>query len=212
MGVPIVYFLYNHSQENLPNTGNESGDSRWKVLNPLTDKVAFLGDSAEDGDPITSKSLFSIPESGSQEVPRALIKNYASGVWDRVWLAGSNANLGGGGNYKYAFGAYIDGTSQSAILLQAWDSASKESYNLQVLGSGNPDDSMLRAVCTTYASPGNEWAGIPIAGDDPSNVVALTTGGIVTARMIYFNLRLLIPSTATPFADEPVLCLYITFQ
>jgi len=158
MGAPLVYFLYNHSQNNHPNTGNEVGDSNWKNLDPINDEIVFMSEEIEDGDPISSKIPFSIPETDSQEAPRTFVKNYAEGVWDRVWLAGSNANQGGGGNYKYALGAYIDGTSQSAIVLQAWDSTSRESYNLQVLGSGAPDNSMVRAICTTYSSPGDEWA------------------------------------------------------
>ena len=213
MPAPTITFLYNHSEDNLPNSGYASGDSRWTPMDPVNDEITFLSDEVEDGDSILSKSPFSIPDSGSQEAPRIFVRNYAEGTWDRVWLAGSNANQGGGGNYKYAFGAYIDGTSQSSIILQAWDSTAREtSHNLQVLGSGTPANSMLRAVSTTSGSPGDEWAGTPLAGDGALNTVALTTGGVVNPQMVYFNVRLLIPSTATPFADEPVMCLFLTYS
>lgn len=178
MSAPTITFVYNNSSDNLPNYGNALGDARWKVLNPINDQISFLGDETEDGDPITSKDPFSIPESGSQEAPRQFVRNYATGVWDRVWLGGSNADQGGGGNYKYAYGAYIDGTSQSAIILQAWDSTSRETSYLQVLGGGTPNNSMIRAITTTYGSPGDEWAGTPLAGSGPSNTIALTTGGL----------------------------------
>jgi hypothetical protein len=212
MPAPIITFLYNHSRNNSPNANYASGDSNWKPMDPVNDEITFLSEEVEDGDPITSKSPFSIPETGSQEASRVFVRNYTTGKWDRVWLAGSNADQGGGGNYKYAFGAYIDGTSQSSVILQAWDSTSRSSYNLQVLGAGTPANSMLRAVSTTNGSPGDEWAGTPIAGDGALNTVALTTGGLENPQMVYFNVRLLVPSTATPFADEPVMCLFLTYS
>lgn len=212
MGAPNISFVYNNSQNDVPNSGNASGDSNFKVLDPVNDQIAFLGEETEDGDPITSKNPFSIPDTGSQEAPRQFVRNYASGTWDRIWLGGSNADQGGGGNYRYAYGAYIDGTSQSAIVLQAWDSTSRETSYSQVLGSGTPANSMIRAVSTTDSSPGDEWSGTPLAGDGPSNTVALTSGGIESSQMVYFNIRLLVPYTATPFSSEPVVCLYMTYS
>ena len=211
MSAPTVIFLYNNSQNDTPNTGGASGDDNWKVFQSVNDKLAFLGEDTSDQDPNTSKSVFSIPESGSQEPPRTFVNNYLESRWDRIFLAGSNANQGGGGNYQHVCGFYIDGTTSQAPQLECWDSTSHSTYNLEVLGSGTPANSLIRAISTTDALPGDEWAGTPLAGDGGANSITLTTGAIASSQMVYFNLRLLIPSTANPFAESPVLCLYLTY-
>jgi len=212
MTTPVITFLYNNSQNDVVNTGGAEGDSNWKIFNSVNDRLSFLGNETDDQDSNSSKSVFSIPESDSQEAPRQFVNNYAESKYSRIWLAGSNANQGGGGNYRYPLGFYIDGTTAQSPTLQVWDSTSHSSYNLEVLGSGLPGNSMIRAISTTNGLPGNEWAGTPLAGDGGSNSITLTTGAVASPQMVYFNLRLLVPSTATPFAEEPVLCLYLTYS
>jgi len=212
MSAPTVIFLYNNSQNEVPNTGGVNGDANFVPMDSLNDKLAFLGDQTEDGDVNTSKSVFIIPESGSKEIPRQFVNNYKESRWDRVWLAGSNADQGGGGNYRYAYGFYIDGTTASVPILQAWDSTSHSTYNLEVLGSGTPDNSLIKAVSTTDAFPGDEWAGTPLAGGGGENSITLATGALNSPQMVYFNLRLLVPSNVSSFSEQPILCLYLTFS
>ena len=210
MGAPTVTILWNSSQSDVENTGGASGDANWKVLDTLNDNIAFTGTNmADEASNATAKDVFAIPESGNKEVPRQFVNDASEGKWDRVFLAGSDADTGGGGNYRYVYGAHIDGTSASAPVLQAWDSTSHSTYDLEVLGSGTPASSMLRAVGTKYGHPGAEWAGTPIAGG--SNVVALDSTALTDARMVYWNMRMLVPSTANPFAAEPVLVIYMTY-
>ncbi|HUW49232.1 MAG TPA: hypothetical protein VMW36_10860 [Patescibacteria group bacterium] len=210
MAAPNVTILWNSSQSDVINTGGDSGDSNWKVFDALNDKIAFTGASLTDeAVNTTPKDIFAIPESGSQEVSRQFVNDYDAGQWDRVWLAGSDADQGGGGNTRYVYGAYVDGTTASAPVLQAWDSTTQSTYNLEVLGSGTPSNSMLRAVGTTYGHPGSEWAGTPIAGG--SNTVALDSTALDSAKMVYWNMRMLVPSTSGSFATEPVLVIYMTY-
>lgn len=211
MTAPQITILYNHSQNDVPNTGGSGGDSNWKVLNTVVDKITFMGNGISDGDSNASKDIFLIPESGNQEPPKTFINDYSEGKWKRVWLAGSNANQGGGGDYRYVFGAFFDGTTASVPILQAWDSTAHDTYNLEVLGSGTPDNSMLRAIATTHSSPGNEWAGTPLAGSGDSNSVALDNSAINFSKMVYWNLRLLVPHTANPFSVGAVLSIYFTY-
>jgi len=211
MSSPTVIFLYNHSQNNLPNTGGAAGNANWKVFDSVNNKLAFLGEETDDGDPNSSKSIFSIPESGSREAPRQFVNNYKESRWDRIWLAGSNANQGGGGNYRYAYGFFIDGTTSQAPALQVWDSTSHETYNLQVLGGGTPANSLIRAISTTVAAPGDLWAGTPMAGSGGANSILLAAAAIGAPQMVYFNLRLLVPYTVSPLSNEPVICLFLTY-
>jgi len=211
MSAPTISILWNSSLNDVVNTGAADGDSNWKPFDPLNDKIAFLGSDTEDQDSNSSKDTFTIPESGNQEVPKQFVNDYSESKWDRVWLAGSNADQGGGGNYRYVYGIYVDGTTSSVPVLQAWDSTAHNTYNLEVLGSGTPGNSMIRAVATTNAAPGDSWAGTPLAGDGIVNTIELDTGPINASKMIYWNMRLLVPSTANPFSANPVLSLYITY-
>jgi len=212
MSAPTVTVLFNNSQNNVANTGAEVGDGNWKPLDQIHDKIAFLGTGTSNDDANTSKDVFIIPESGDKEVPRQLVNDYSESKWKRIWLGGSDADDGGGGNYRYAYGAYIDGTTASAPVLQAWDSTTHSSYNLEVLGSGIPANSMIRAIKTTDGVPGASWTGTPLAGDGGSNSITLSAEAIIVPQMIYWNMRLLIPHSANPFTSEPILCLYTTYS
>jgi hypothetical protein len=212
MPAPNITILWNSSQNDTPNTGGASGDSNFKVLDQLNDRIAFLGEGTSDQDPNSSKSVFTVPESAAQEIPRQFVNDYDQGVWDRVWLSGSDADNGGGGNYRYPYGAYIDGTTASVPILQCWDSTAHSTYNLEVLGSGTPGNSMLRAVATTNGSPGASWAGTPLAGDGESNTVELDAGPIGSSKMVYWNMRLLVPVDSGPFTANPVLSIYVTYS
>lgn len=212
MPAPTITILWNSSQNNTPNTGGASGDANWKVFDTVNDQIAFLGSGTNDQDPTSGKDVFTIPESGNQETPRQFVKDYSESKWDRIWLGGSDADQGGGGNYRFAYGAYVDGTTASAPVLQAWDSTTHETYNLSVLGGGTPANSMLKAVSTRAAAPGAKWAGTPLAGGGGSNTIALDTTAITAPEMLYWNMRLLVPSSANPFAANPVLSIYVTYS
>ena len=212
MTAPVITILYNNSRNHVQNDGGSSGDDNWKPLDPINDKIAFLASSVYDGDANSTKEVFKIPESGSVEVPKHCVSKYEASVWKRIYLAGSNADDGSGGNYQYVYGAYVDGTSNTAPVLQAWDSTSLSTYTLEVLGNGTPANSMIRAVSTTQAVPGDSWSGTPLAGSGGSNSIALDTGPITNPQMVYWNMRLLVPSTANSFSANPVLCIYVTYQ
>jgi len=92
MTTPVITFLYNNSQNDVVNTGGAEGDSNWKIFNSVNDRLSFLGNETDDQDSNSSKSVFSIPESDSQEAPRQFVNNYAESKYSRIWLAGSNAN------------------------------------------------------------------------------------------------------------------------
>jgi len=211
MPAPTITFLWNSSQNNLPNDGGAEGNVNWRVFDALNDAISFLGEGTGDGDSNSSKDTFVIPENGNKEIPRQFVNDYSESKWDRVWLAGSDADQGEGGNYRYAYGAYIDGTSSSTPVLMGFDSTSHASSNSEVLGSGTPANSMIRGVVTTNSAPGASWAGTPLAGDGGANTIELDTGPIVNSKMVYWNMRLLVPNTANPFSASPILAIYITY-
>jgi len=211
MSAPQITFLWNSSQNNLPNDGGANGNSNWKPFDPLNDSLAFLGSGTNDQDSNATKDTFVIPESGNKEIPRQFVNDYNESKWDRVWLAGSDADEGEGGNYRYAYGAYIDGTTSSVPVLQSWDSTAHNSFSSEVLGSGTPANSMIRGVVTTNSAPGASWAGTPLAGDGGGNTLELDTGPVIDSKMVYWNMRLLVPSTANPFSVSPIMNIYVTY-
>ena len=211
MSAPTITFLWNSSQNDLPNDGGASGNVNWKVFDALNDNLAFLGEGTGDGDSNSSKDIFVIPESGNKEIPRQFVNDYSESKWDRVWLAGSDADQGGGGNYRYAYGAYIDGTTSSVPVLQSWDSTAHSSFNSEILGSGTPANSMIRGIVTTNSVPGASWAGTPLAGEGGANTLELDTGPVSESKMVYWNMRVLVPSTANPFTSSPIMAIYVTY-
>jgi len=70
---------------------------------------------------------------------------------------------------------------------------------------------MVRGVVTTNSAPGASWAGTPLAGEGGANTLELDTGPIVDSKMVYWNMRLLVPNTANPFTLSPVLSIYVTY-
>jgi len=212
MPAPSVTILYNNSRNDLANSGGSDGDANWKPLDAINDRISFLNSTVYDGDSNASRALFKIPESGNVEIPKQCVSRYAEGIWKRVYLAGSDLEDGSGGNYQHVYGAYIDGTSNSAPVLQAWDSTAVSTFALEVLGNGTPANSMIKAIATTDGVPGEEWVGIPLAGDGGDNSIALDDGPVTSPKMIYWNMRMVVPSTASPFAANPILCIYLTYQ
>ena len=212
MPAPTITFLWNSSSNNLPNDGGADGNVNWKIFDALNDQLSFLGSGTEDQDSNSSRDTFVIPETGNKEIPRQFINDYSESKWDRVWLAGSDADEGEGGNYSYAYGAYIDGTTSSVPVLQNWDSTAHNSFSSEVLGSGTPANSMIRAVVTTNSAPGASWAGTPLAGDGGANSLELDTGPIEESKMVYWNMRLLVPSTANVFSASPIMAIYVTYS
>ena len=212
MPSPNITFLYNNTRNDLPNSGASEGDDNWEILDSLNDNISFLSNSVYDGDSVDSKSTFKIPESGSIEIPKHCVRKYSEGVWKRIYLAGSDVDGGLGGDNRYVYGVYIDGTSNTAPVLQAWDSVLIETFNSEILGGGIPDNSMVKAVVTTNSTPGDEWEGTPLAGDGGVNSLALDDELVDNPKMLYWNMRVVIPSTANAFHATPVLCVYVTYQ
>jgi hypothetical protein len=205
MSCPNVVFLYNHSFNEAPNTGGESGDANWEVISTLNDQISFQGEDITDEDPLASKSIFVIPETGSLEVPKQLIAVFSEAKYKEVFLAGSEGG-------RYAYGVYIDGETASVPILQAWDDEYHDSYDFEVLGAGTPANSMLKAICTTNEAPAEDWEGTPIAGSGEENSLALDTEALSVAKTLYWNMKLVVPSTASPCSVAPVLSIYFTYS
>jgi len=122
--------------------------------------------------------------------------------------------IGMGLNKRYVFGFSFDGATASEPVLEAWDDSDHDSSDNNVLGAGTPDDSMLKAVCTTNALPGASWVGSDIAGANTLELNAgngaLSAPGSGLTTELYANVKIVIPAAyATPAVETFVLtCRY----
>lgn len=119
--------------------------------------------------------------------------------------------IGMGENKRYVFAFSFDGDTATEPQLEAWNDSNHNSTSKNVLGASTPADSMVKAVCTTGALPGADWAKsggthIELAGSGASNIVKLNDGnGAITllsgevSRELYANIAIVIPvGYATP--------------
>jgi len=118
--------------------------------------------------------------------------------------------LGMGENKRYSFCFSFDGATATKPRLEAWDDDTHTTADSISLGSGVGADSFIKAVKTTDALPGAEWAGTPIAG--AANYVELDNAALVGAKDLYCNCKVVLPGGfATPSADTPVLTCRYTY-
>lgn len=121
--------------------------------------------------------------------------------------------LAGRGDNQYVFCASFDGATSSEPVLEAWDNTDMDSYSDICLGSGVPNSSWYKAICTTNASPGTNWTGTPLAGNGSANQILLNAGAgaLSMAKDLYFNFHIYIPAgIATPVAETPILAIIYT--
>lgn len=122
--------------------------------------------------------------------------------------------LMGSANKRYVLAFVFSGATTSEPVLQAWDNSGLSTTNDNTLGAGTPNNSWIRAICTTTGLPGSGWTGIPLAGSSGGNYLNLNngSGALSTAATLYCQLQVIVPSSQTTSgAETPVLvCKYTT--
>ena len=128
--------------------------------------------------------------------------------------------IGAADNYRYVYCFSFDGATSTEPQLEAWDDSDHDSTTKYVLGGDDesptetPEDSMVKAVCTTDGLPGAAWVGTAIAGDDSARVLKLNNGNGAlaalesgeTSQELYANIKVVIPAAFdTPAVESFVL-------
>lgn len=209
MALPNTYWLYNNTTNDGANTGNASGGaggggSNWVVIDLVNDKLLFLDDQQNDGDPNSgTKYPVLIPGSGYLEAPKTFIDDNSASIFDQVPLAGTTNGGQSGGNTQYVFAIYFDGATAGIPTLEAWNDNTHAAANDDFLGGGTPANSTLLAVATTNGAPGSAtWAGTPLSGTDSR--IELDTAALSGAKNLYYNIKQVIPSTFTAQQDSDI--------
>jgi len=155
-----------------------------------------------------------ISDSADVTIDKCLFMDYSHNVGGSYY---THLVVGMGENKRYVFCFSFDGATATEPQLEAWDNTDHDSNDLEVLGAGTPNDSMIKAVCTTDALPGASWAGSPIAG---SNVLLLNAGNGAlaalgsgeTSQELYANIKIVTPADySTPAAETPILTVRYTW-
>ena len=118
----------------------------------------------------------------------------------------------GDGDDRYVFCFSFDDVTSTEPTLEAWDTNTHTTADYNVLGSGNNSDSMIHAVCTTDASPGGNWWGTQLAGN---NKVYLNNGNgaLGSASDLYANVYVRLPANhpSGDITNNPVICIRFTY-
>lgn len=118
---------------------------------------------------------------------------------------GSNLlrSINGMGNLdkRYVLAFSFSSETASEPVLEVWDDDNMNSATGTMLGGGTPSQSFIRGVTTTDASPGTDWitGATRMAGGGDGNFLFLNNqaGALASAKILYANLAVVIPSSQT---------------
>ena len=197
MAQPSVTVLFNLSSDDTPCT-NPAGDSNFAVMD-TGDKLVWRSAQRLDGDDWDDPVKYPVvrPVSGSKEAEKTFMVDLSANKYEQIPLAGTTGGGQSGGNTRYVFAAYVDGATEAAPYLECWNTSSHALANGTFLGAGTPTNSLIKAIATTNGAPGSAtWTGTPLSGEDSR--VALDTDALTGAKYLYWNLKLVVPSTFAP--------------
>ena len=81
------------------------------------------------------------------------------------------------------------------------------------LGAGTGADSYISVIRTTDGAPGSAWTGTPIAGASNKSNMNGGSGALGSgSHTIYYNIKVVVPTGATPAAETPVLTVRYTWN
>lgn len=211
MSVPNLYFIYNHTSNDVAYTGTGEEKDGWRVINTSTDVLVFTGGGISD-DVLTTPTCASgirsatiRPSVSSYVIPETYVETATVSGMYHVPLVGYNAN-------RYCMGVYVDGSMASDLYLEAWDSNDFSTTNLEVLqGSPNSsNESYINAISTTNSAPpwapgwdGNSANAAFLRGT--SDRIALKNASSITDEAVYFNIYIRLQTDSPTFSNQPVL-------
>ncbi len=205
MSEPNLYFIYNHSSNDVAYSGTGAADSNWRVLNASSDKVVFTGGGILGTLPVPTcasgtRDATIRPSVSSYVIPQTYVE---SDLMYNIPLVGYNDS-------RYCLGVYVDGTMNSDLYLEAFDDVSFSTTNLPVLqGSANSSNqSYINAVRTTDGAPSSTWNGDSTGAAylrGTSSRVALDNSSFITDKAVYFNIYIRLEVDSSTFSNQPVL-------
>jgi len=125
-----------------------------------------------------------------------------------------NVPLVGNTPNRYPLAVYVNGTCTSDIYLEAWDSNSFSTTDLEILtGTSNSgNNSLINAIRTTAVEPpwGPGWSGSDTGAAYLRGVehrVGLNNASTVSNKAVYYNIYVRLQTDCSTFHVMPVLAL-----
>lgn len=219
MAEPSLFWFFNSGSGDA--TAHEEGSGAnddWIAITTGSagHTLVFTGPAADDGDASGTRDTIIIPAAGTKEIDKTFIDD--GSTIEQVPLAGTDQGGQEGGDNQYVFCIYFDDETASKPYLEMWDDDNHDSVAYEVLGDGTPGDSMVYGIVTTSGAPGSaDWSGHPdavrMAGSGDDNRLDINIGSVIGSAggNIYWNQASIVPSTASPFSETPVLSARYTY-
>jgi len=219
MAAPTLTFLYNKGTTDTAYTGSGAADSNFNVININTDTMVFTGGgilgTLDNPTASGTRDATIRPSSSSYIIPQVFLEQAglptASGMVQAP-MAGYGPPSAQGA-YRYVFAAYVNGTIQSDLYLEAWDDNTFSSTTSEVLtGTANSsNESYISAIRTTGAAPpwspgwdGGDSGAAYLRGSDNDRRVALANASSITNQAVYYNMYIQLETDAATFHNTPV--------
>lgn len=194
----------NHSETDSP-LGTSGVD--WVEVDTDNDRIlASRGsDVVKDGEPLPVESAL---------ISAGLVLDGTEKVYDKYFLAHEDGNilheifLMGESNNRYVIAIDFDGPTASEPVLEVWDNVEMLTADSVPLGAGEPANSWIKAIGTTFSLPGEDWSGISMAGSSDGHFVWLNAeqGPLSVATTLYFQMKIVIPATQQDAGNvQPIL-------
>jgi hypothetical protein len=159
-------------------------------------------DVVKDGEPIPSSDelndAFSvIPDTGEEKISKVFLADTSENLLREIKLAGIDEK-------RYVFAVKFTELSQWEPAFEIWDNEDYNSYDLNMLGSGTPNDSLIKGSVTTLSNPDFD---IPLAGGADTNRLLLNSGAgkiITNPTYTYFNLKAFVKSEMVSGFEKPI--------
>ena len=194
---------------------DDTTDGNFVDIDLALDKLIWSDGSAAvaDGQPSPSTAELNeaaplVPSVSDYEVPYLFLLDY-SDTGQELKLV----DLAGSSNNRYVLRFEFDALTATEPTLEAWDDSNHDSNDLNCLGAGTGTDSYISVVRTTDGAPGSAWTGTPIAGASNKSNMNGGSGALGSgSHVIYYNVKIVVPTTATPAAETPVLTVRYTWS
>lgn len=169
-------------------------------------------DSVADGEVIPSETernrAGTVITTSNVIVDKYLLADVGSNILREIQNAGNQ-------DKQYVFCFSFDGETASEPALELWDDSDMDSYDLYSLGEGEATDSWWKGVVTTDDTPGDDWAGLALAGSEDNHFLWLNNGAGASpldgAKDLYCNLKVVVPASFQySGAETPVIVVKYT--
>jgi hypothetical protein len=210
MSEPILSFIYNYSENDLPYGGTGGADGDWREIltsTPADTKVYTGGgihQSLETPTAVYGRREATIrPSTGIYPVPQIYIESTQDNIMYHVPLASGQPN-----SSRYVFGVYVDGEMTSDLYLEMWDDDTFSTTNIPTLsGTINYPHSIFNAIRTTNDVPLSNWTGDStdatyLAGY--TNRLGLKGSDSIQNEAVYFSMYAAIPFDLEFTHDTPI--------